>query len=177
MITCPNPQLWNLYAYCRNNPITYLDPDGKIAETNFQMSLTTVQRSGMLSVELPVAGFISAGIAGYVAPRIVSSLYAKFGDKIAQIGHLKRLINATKSGTEGSKSRIRVIKGTLEDAKSLYNKLSRGGKIIKNSTYNGRMAEFKSGARVGLRNVSKTGPPTIDINLPNIEGIFKIKIK
>ena len=23
-----NPQLWNLYAYCRNNPITYLDPDG-----------------------------------------------------------------------------------------------------------------------------------------------------
>jgi RHS repeat-associated protein len=24
-----NPQLWNLYAYCRNNPITYLDPDGR----------------------------------------------------------------------------------------------------------------------------------------------------
>ena len=24
-----NPQLWNLYAYCRNNPITYMDPDGR----------------------------------------------------------------------------------------------------------------------------------------------------
>lgn len=24
-----DPQRWNLYAYCRNNPITYLDPDGK----------------------------------------------------------------------------------------------------------------------------------------------------
>jgi RHS repeat-associated protein len=24
-----NPQLWNLYAYCRNNPITYYDPDGR----------------------------------------------------------------------------------------------------------------------------------------------------
>ena len=23
-----NPQLWNLYAYCRNNPITYSDPNG-----------------------------------------------------------------------------------------------------------------------------------------------------
>ena len=23
-----NPQLWNLYAYCRNSPITYWDPDG-----------------------------------------------------------------------------------------------------------------------------------------------------
>jgi RHS repeat-associated protein len=25
-----NPQLWNLYAYCRNNPITYLDINGMI---------------------------------------------------------------------------------------------------------------------------------------------------
>jgi RHS repeat-associated protein len=24
-----DPQLWNLYSYCRNNPITFLDPDGK----------------------------------------------------------------------------------------------------------------------------------------------------
>jgi len=24
-----NPQLWNFYAYCRNNPITYFDPNGE----------------------------------------------------------------------------------------------------------------------------------------------------
>ena len=26
-----NPQLWNLYSYCRDNPITYLDPDGRVS--------------------------------------------------------------------------------------------------------------------------------------------------
>jgi RHS repeat-associated protein len=25
-----NPQLWNLYAYCRNNPVTHFDPDGRL---------------------------------------------------------------------------------------------------------------------------------------------------
>jgi RHS repeat-associated protein len=24
-----NPQLWNLYSYCRNNPVTYFDTDGR----------------------------------------------------------------------------------------------------------------------------------------------------
>jgi RHS repeat-associated protein len=24
-----NPQLWNLYSYCRNNPVTFVDPDGE----------------------------------------------------------------------------------------------------------------------------------------------------
>ncbi len=25
-----NPQLWNLYSFCRNNPVTYWDPDEKV---------------------------------------------------------------------------------------------------------------------------------------------------
>ena len=24
-----DPQQWNMYAYTRNNPLTYVDPDGK----------------------------------------------------------------------------------------------------------------------------------------------------
>jgi RHS repeat-associated protein len=30
-----NPQHWNLYAYCRNNPIKYYDPDGRAVLTGF----------------------------------------------------------------------------------------------------------------------------------------------
>jgi RHS repeat-associated protein len=31
-----NPQLWNLYSFCRNNPITFFDPDGRL-ETSLQI--------------------------------------------------------------------------------------------------------------------------------------------
>ncbi len=35
--TMINPQLWNLYAYCRNNPITFFDPNG---EASFKVDVT-----------------------------------------------------------------------------------------------------------------------------------------
>jgi RHS repeat-associated protein len=31
-----NPQLWNLYSYCRNSPITYFDPDGREEKSIWQ---------------------------------------------------------------------------------------------------------------------------------------------
>ena len=41
-----NPQLWNLYAYCRNNPATYFDPDGREIRTNNQMLRLAIALAG-----------------------------------------------------------------------------------------------------------------------------------
>ena len=35
-----NPQLWNLYAYCGDNPITYRDPDGRKIDCRWFTSMT-----------------------------------------------------------------------------------------------------------------------------------------
>jgi RHS repeat-associated protein len=35
-----NPQLWNLYVYCKNNPVTHYDPDGrKYVKFDFQVGM------------------------------------------------------------------------------------------------------------------------------------------
>jgi RHS repeat-associated protein len=45
-----DPQLWNLYVYCRNNPITFLDPDGR--------ELRTTQIKTMQEIAGPAASSI-----------------------------------------------------------------------------------------------------------------------
>jgi RHS repeat-associated protein len=41
-----NPQLWNLYSYCKNNPITYLDLDGRWSETIHNQIIDAAFSSG-----------------------------------------------------------------------------------------------------------------------------------
>jgi RHS repeat-associated protein len=41
-----NPQLWNLYAYCGNNPVTFFDPDGREIRTNNQMLRLAISLAG-----------------------------------------------------------------------------------------------------------------------------------
>ena len=55
-----NPQLWNLYSYCRNSPITYLDPDGSSeVEINVaRTALSAIATLGTLSVSgADITGF------------------------------------------------------------------------------------------------------------------------
>jgi RHS repeat-associated protein len=44
--TLANPQLWNLYAYCRNNPVANYDPDGREIRTNNQMLRLAIALAG-----------------------------------------------------------------------------------------------------------------------------------
>jgi RHS repeat-associated protein len=50
-----NPQLWNLYAYCQNNPVTYLDPDGRLP-------IVLAVPAGGAAIKVAVVG-IGIGIA------------------------------------------------------------------------------------------------------------------
>jgi len=79
-----NPQLWNLYSYCDNNPISRFDPDGR--ESNLGMHLLlqdqrTVQNvSGFLQDNpalLPLAA--ATGIAApFIGPVLITQASSAF---------------------------------------------------------------------------------------------------
>ena len=77
-------------------------------------------------------------------------------------------------GQPGSSRRIRILPGGIEAATELYEKLAEAGKEARAANYPGTLVEIPDVGRVGLRPVSVSGPPTIDVRVSGI-GIDEIK--
>ncbi len=77
-------------------------------------------------------------------------------------------------GTPGTKASIREVPGGQKAADDLFNALTVGGKSVAAPAYPGKMVDLPGGGRVGLRPKSKSGEPTLDIDIPGIP-IKKIK--
>lgn len=66
--------------------------------------------------------------------------------------------------------KVREVEGSEEDARQLYEKLARLGKKDPIPTYYGDRVEIPRLGNVGFRRRSKSGPPTIDVDV-NIEDL------
>jgi hypothetical protein len=82
--------------------------------------------------------------------------------------------NGKPVGSEGNNPTIREVRGGQTEADRLFGDLAAGGKPIHLPGYPGKMVDLPAGGRVGLRPKSKSGEPTIDIDIPGIP-IKKIK--
>jgi len=77
-------------------------------------------------------------------------------------------------GTKGRKASIREVPGGPQAADDFFKELTVGGKPVVVPTYPGKMVDLPAGGRVGLRPKSKSGVPTIDVDIPGIP-VKKIK--
>jgi RHS repeat-associated protein len=145
-IAISNPQLWNLYLYCRNNPIRYLDPDGrqdfdwladalaadyldKNTDISYQEYTQLIDQCRGVGA---LAGFI--GLSGYFAPEIAATLgplTTQLGDKLFRFKKMLSDANSlfgkgglTKAGRALSKhpNIVGVITPKAEAFKSLLDK-------------------------------------------------------
>ena len=184
----------NLYRYNDNNPSEYRDPFGlqPFCVLNPQTCMVAAGAiisglgqlfSNLLNRRPPsegvgsqaaigAAGGLALGTAAMARPvgsavlsQTWSAGWGAIEDILRPAGQL--------IGAAGSSSRVRIVQGTLEDAKDLFTRLSEGGTVIRSGTYPGTLMRLSTGT-IGLRPVSGSGPPTIDINIAGI-GITEIK--
>ena len=84
-------------------------------------------------------------------------------------------------GTAGARASIRVVQGGAKEAQALFQQLSRGGEVIKGSSFPGTLVRLPSGGTVGLRTMATgTGSratPSATIELSKVPGVAIDKIK
>jgi hypothetical protein len=71
-------------------------------------------------------------------------------------------------GTPGSKSGIRELPGGLKGAEQMFDDLSAGSTLSMPPNYPGQGCVPAGGGFIGLRPVSGSGDPAIDVNIPGI---------
>jgi len=71
-------------------------------------------------------------------------------------------------GRRGPRTAVRHLHGGEAEAEVLFSRLSKGGIDRTPPDHPGRLVQMPDGGMVGYRPRSRSGPPTIDINMPGI---------
>ena len=77
-------------------------------------------------------------------------------------------------GTSGSLDVIRELPGGKQAAEALFNLLTRDGADVTPPGHPGKLVRIPEGGHIGYRPTSRSGPPTIDVNVAGI-AIRKLK--
>jgi hypothetical protein len=77
-------------------------------------------------------------------------------------------------GEPGENSGVRILPGGESEARELFDRLTKGGTDITPSGHLGKVIRMPDGSVISHRPTSKSGPPTVDVNVPGL-GIRKLK--
>jgi hypothetical protein len=77
-------------------------------------------------------------------------------------------------GKTGSSERIRLFKGSQKEGWNVFNKLTENGKLVA-SDKKINVYKLSDNTHITYRPISKSGPPTIDIKIPEFKGNIKLK--
>jgi hypothetical protein len=82
--------------------------------------------------------------------------------------------NGKPIGQKGNKASIREVPGGQQEVDDFFDELTTGGAPAVVPSYLGKMVDLPGGGRAGIRHQSKSGVPTIDVDIPGVP-IKKIK--
>ena len=77
-------------------------------------------------------------------------------------------------GAPGENSGVRVLPGGENESRELFDRLTKGGTDITRPGHIGKVIRMPDGSVISYRPRSRSGPPTIDVNVPGL-NIRKLK--
>jgi SPP1 gp7 family putative phage head morphogenesis protein len=76
--------------------------------------------------------------------------------------------NGQAIGRDGMRPKVRIVKGGEKEARELFEKLTKDGIPEKRAGYSGIGKRLPNGDWIGYRGVSKSGSPTIDMDVKGV---------
>jgi RHS repeat-associated protein len=172
-----NPQLWNLYAYSRNNPITYFDPDGRretIGDSYNKARDRILRQYGPQAAAEFEAGYktgmgISIAAAAAVAIPFIENEHCHSKPKKTKT--VDDLIDSRDPHTTQGRSKMYDMEGGFKQANKDFDSLNPSD--VQSYGDGKRVGTLKDGRTVIVRRGSKEGRPTLEIQ----KGKNKIKFR
>lgn len=121
-----DPQSWNLYAYVRNKPLSYRDPDGRALDTILDIGfiaydLYVIATEGATETNVAALGadvvgaFIPFATGGGTAIRI-----AKAADKMADGGKVASKVNEVREGAKAAENTAKNADNVAKGKSGIY---------------------------------------------------------
>jgi RHS repeat-associated protein len=159
------------YAYASDNPTNAADPSGReslLGEVgHFLEPLNPIKyyEEEVKSYEDGCGYFASVahGLEGAVVGVVDASGAGEEGLAAEGAEEGGTAIEDALAGLEPGNNPGVYVVDSPEELQQIYDELSSGGKPV-SSSYPGEEVQLADGTRVGIREASKTGGPTIDIN-------------
>ena len=164
-----NPQRWNRYAYVTNSPLRHVDPDGRDGR-----SIVAVADSACAFVGPAACAVTFAATATYLVyenhdaiARSMSSLLdaatAALGLGFAKASTGADILKDLQGFPAGKNSPNR--QASEQEMRDFFERHAVGGRDVTPADYQGKLVRLPDGTLIGLREKSKSGGVTVDVNI------------